>query len=74
VADLLVSQNLAPWTDVRDDLNRILGGRHGQRPNLMGTLLADLQDIHRRQAIAYLCRSRSSREHGKPKSAKPRAE
>jgi RNA-directed DNA polymerase len=26
VADLLVSQNVAPWTDVRDDLNRILRG------------------------------------------------
>jgi RNA-directed DNA polymerase len=26
VADLLVSQNVSPWTDVRDDLNRILRG------------------------------------------------
>jgi RNA-directed DNA polymerase len=26
VADLLVSQNVTPWTDVRDDLNRILRG------------------------------------------------
>src|SRR5260370_32846783 len=26
VADLLVSQNVAPWTDVRDRLNRILRG------------------------------------------------
>ncbi len=26
VADLLVSQNVAPWTDVRDRLNRVLRG------------------------------------------------
>jgi len=26
VADLLVSRNVAPWTDVRDHLNRILRG------------------------------------------------
>ena len=26
MADLLVSQNVAPWTDVRDRLNRVLRG------------------------------------------------